>query len=60
MTGSEAFKIREQLDEIYDYLLDGNDRRAFYYLGRLTEELSQIVLIDQCSFNPTVPKDYEE
>ncbi len=53
MTGKEALGILDQINEIYDFLTDDNDRSAFFYLGILTEQLAQIVRIDQVSFNPT-------
>lgn len=57
MTGKEALRILNKLTEIHNYLIKGNNRSAFFDMGRLTEELAQIVRIDQVSFIPTVERD---
>jgi hypothetical protein len=57
MTGKEALKLLNQITEIYDLLVNEDERMAFFNFGMLTEQLSQIVKIDQVSFNPTVSKD---
>lgn len=57
MTGKEAKDISDQLQKIAAYLIEENDKLAFYGLGRLIERLEQIVEIDKCSFNSTVSKD---
>lgn len=57
MKGKEALGILNQITEIANYLLEDDEKRAFYQIGILTEELAQIVRIDQVSFKPTVDKE---
>lgn len=57
MTGKEALRILNKITAIHNYLIDDEERAAFFDLGRLTEELAQIVRIDQVSFNPTGKED---
>jgi hypothetical protein len=57
MTGKEALRILNKITTIHNFLMKGNDRSAFFDIGRLTEELAQIVRIDQFSFNPTVKEE---
>lgn len=57
MTGKEALKILEDLISIRNFLLDEDDRSAFFNMGILTEELAQIVRIDEVSFNPTIKRE---
>ncbi len=59
MTGKEALKILDQVRKIRDFLLDDEEREAFYSIGILCEELANIVRIDEVSFNPTVEKEHE-
>ena len=60
MTGKEALRLLEKIMAIHNYLIDDEDRSAFFELGALSEELAMIVRIDQSSFNPTVDKEQEE
>ncbi len=57
MTGKEALEILNKISKIHNFLIKGNDRSAFFDLGRITEELAMIVRVDQVSFNPTVEKE---
>jgi hypothetical protein len=52
MNGNEALRILNQVTEIHNFLIKGNDRSAFFQMGILTEELAMIVRIDECSLNP--------
>lgn len=56
MTGDEALRILNQVTEIHNFLINGNDRSAFFHLGVLTEELAMIVRVSECS----LPKKYSE
>ena len=54
MNGKEALRILNQLTEIHNFLIKGNDRSAFFYMGILTEQLAMIVRIDEVSFKPSI------
>lgn len=56
MTGDEALRILNQVTEIHNFLMKGNDRSAFFHMGVLTEELAMIVRIDEYSLksNPRI------
>ena len=56
MTGKEALDILNQITEIHNCLIKDNDRSAFFFLGALTEQLAQIIRIDEVSFHPGVDK----
>ena len=60
MTGKEALRILEKVMTIHDYLINDEDRSAFFKLGALSEEMAMIVRVDQSSFNPTVEKQENE
>jgi hypothetical protein len=51
MTGDEALRILNQVTEICNYLLNDDEKRAFYQLGMLTEELAMKVRISECALN---------
>jgi len=57
MNGKDAERILCILTQIREYLLNDQDRQAFYKLGRISEELAMIIKVDQVSFNRTVHKD---
>ena len=57
MSGKEALRILNMIRQIRDCLLEEDDRLAFYKIGILSEEMSQIIRIDQASFNPTINED---
>ena len=59
MTGNEALRILNKVTEIHNYLMEDNDRSAFFHLGVLTEELAMIIRIDECSLKPN-PRLYAE
>lgn len=52
MTGKEAVRILNQIVDIHNHLMEGNDRSAFFELGLLSEELAMIIRIDECSLKP--------
>ncbi|MGZ7043554.1 MAG: hypothetical protein ACXVHM_03090 [Methanobacterium sp.] len=66
MKGSEAQEIINELDDIYYNLIRTGpcrriyERQAFYQLGKLSQRLEHIVVVDMVSFNPTVHKKDEE
>ena len=51
MTGNEALRMYDQLKDVYNLLLEGREREAFYYLGNLNQELAMIIKISENSFN---------
>lgn len=57
MTGKEALRILNQVTEIHNFLMEDNERSAFFHMGVLTEELAMIVRIDEVSFNPTIQRE---
>lgn len=60
MTGKEAKELSEKIKEITNFLFEDRQQVAFFSLGKLYQELSTIVSIDQSSFNPTVKKELEQ
>jgi len=56
MTGKEAKEISDDIMRFCTQIIEGEERSAFFRMGRLFERLEQIVAIDKCSFNPTVSK----
>jgi hypothetical protein len=60
MTGQEALRLLKKIITIHNHLIKDRDREAFFDMGSLIEELTQIIRIDQVSFNPTVEKEDEE
>jgi hypothetical protein len=57
MKGIEALRILNQVRQIRDYLLEDEDRLAFYRIGILSEEMAQIIRVDEVTFNPSLNKD---
>jgi len=53
MTGKEALEILNQVTEIHNLLMDDDERSAFFYLGVLSEQLAEIVKIEEDLSKPT-------
>lgn len=60
MTGIEAQSLLDRLLKIKRSLLDNEDRYAFFEMGSICNELSNIIAIDEVSFNPTVKKNKDK
>lgn len=60
MTGDEALRILNQVTQIHNFLIKGNDRSAFFHMGMLSEELAMIVRIDETSLAKKSPRIYAD
>ncbi len=57
MTGKEAQEILDDLRNIKYWLIEDQEKQAFFHLGVLTERMRHIISVDILSFNPTINKE---